>query len=172
MKGERDDPETETAARYGGPITRLKREDMPNDTRKNKPSRPSGNARKSGTVGRKTPERVSLDHTAQERERMQTGLRILARIIARGHLSRQASGARRRHQSRRRTWEMATERQPEPAQRLKKAVRLPPWPRDNGVRGTRHTTKLVPKQFLARHYKRTISPGQWSIGALPREERA
>ena len=66
---------------------------MRNDTRRNKPPRSVRNARKSGTAGRKTPERSYTDHTAQERERMQTGLRILARIIARAHLSRQVSGA-------------------------------------------------------------------------------
>lgn len=31
-------------------------------------------------------------YTAQQRERMQTGLRILARIIARAHLRRQSTG--------------------------------------------------------------------------------
>lgn len=66
---------------------------MRNDTRRNKPPRSGRKARKSGTAGRKTPERAYPDHTAQERERMQTGLRILARMIARAHLSRQASGA-------------------------------------------------------------------------------
>ena len=65
---------------------------MRNETRRNKPSRSGGNARKSRTAGRKTPERESPQHTAHERERMQTGLRILARIIARAHLRRQASG--------------------------------------------------------------------------------
>jgi len=65
---------------------------MRNDTRRNKPPRSGRNARKSGTAGRKTPERAYPDHTAQERERMRTGLRILARIIARAHLRRQATG--------------------------------------------------------------------------------
>ena len=66
---------------------------MRNDTRRNKPPRSGRNARKSGTADRKTPERACPDHTAQERERMQTRLRILARVIAHAHLKRQASGA-------------------------------------------------------------------------------
>ena len=66
---------------------------MRNDTRRNKPPRSDRNARKSGTAGRKTPERACPDHTAQERERMQTGLRILARIIARAHMRREADRA-------------------------------------------------------------------------------
>ena len=65
---------------------------MRNDTRRNKPGRPSGSNRKSGNASRKTPEETFPQHNAEERERMQTGLRILARIIARAHLSRQASG--------------------------------------------------------------------------------
>jgi len=40
-----------------------------------------------------TPGGTSPHYTAQERERMQTGLRILARFIARAHLRRQSSGA-------------------------------------------------------------------------------
>ncbi len=65
---------------------------MRNNTRRIKPPRSGRNAGKSGTGGRKNAGRASLQHTSQERERMQTGLRILARIIARAHLSRQASG--------------------------------------------------------------------------------
>ena len=65
---------------------------MRNDTRRSKPGRPSGSNRKSGNAGRKTPGATSPNHTAQEREKMQQGLRILARIIARAHLMRQASG--------------------------------------------------------------------------------
>ena len=48
--------------------------------------------RTSGAGGGKAPGRKKPQLSAQERERMQTGLRILARIIARAHLSRQASG--------------------------------------------------------------------------------
>ena len=66
---------------------------MRNDTRRNKPPQSGRNARKSGAASRKTPERAYPDHAAQEQERMQAGLRILARLIARTHLSRQASGA-------------------------------------------------------------------------------
>ena len=36
-------------------------------------------------------ERVSAEYTAEQREQMRRGLRILARIIARAHLRRQAS---------------------------------------------------------------------------------
>ena len=56
---------------------------MRNKTRKNGPSR-------SGV--RKKPDPASPQRTASERERTQTGLRILARMIARAHLRRQASG--------------------------------------------------------------------------------
>ena len=70
---------------------------MRNDTRRNKPERPSGSSRKSsnpetGTVGRKTKARrgTSPQHTDAQRETMQTGLRVLARIIARAHLERVA----------------------------------------------------------------------------------
>ena len=66
---------------------------MRNDTRRNKPPQSGRNARKSEAAGRKTPEQVSPNHTAHERERMQTGLRILVRIIARAHLRRQESGS-------------------------------------------------------------------------------
>ena len=41
---------------------------------------------------------------------------------------------------------------------------------DKRICGPGHTTELVPKQCPARHSERTISPGQWSIGTLPREE--
>lgn len=59
----------------------------------NEPERTSGrNARKSGTAGRKKPGPAPPKHTASERERMQAGLRILARMIARAHLRQQASG--------------------------------------------------------------------------------
>ena len=68
---------------------------MRNDTARNKPDRPSGSNRKSsnrrpGTTGRKTPRGTSPQHTDAQRETMQTGLRILARIVARAHLRRQA----------------------------------------------------------------------------------
>jgi len=55
---------------------------MRNKTRKNGPSR---------SDVRKKPDPASPQHTAREREKMRTGLRILARIIARAHLRRQAS---------------------------------------------------------------------------------
>ena len=63
---------------------------MRNDTGRNKPERPSGSNPETGTAGRKTPKGTSPQHTDDQRETMQTGLRILARIIARAHLQRQA----------------------------------------------------------------------------------
>ena len=74
---------------------------MRDKTRTNGKSRPSGSNRKSGTAGRKTPRGRSPQYTDAQREQMQTGLRILARMIARAHLRRQAAGA-------------ATESPPEP----------------------------------------------------------
>ena len=52
----------------------------------------SDNGRNSSTNRRATAERGSAACTAEQRERMRRGLRILARIIARAHLRRQASG--------------------------------------------------------------------------------
>lgn len=66
---------------------------MRNDNGKNQPSQSGRNARKSGTPGSNTSRGTSTQHTAQERERMLTGLRILAGMIARAHLRRQASDA-------------------------------------------------------------------------------
>ena len=65
---------------------------MRNDTGRNKPERPSGSSRKLGTADRKTKARreTSPQHTDAQKETMQTGLRILARVIARAHLERQA----------------------------------------------------------------------------------
>ena len=68
---------------------------MRKDTGRNKTERPSGSNRKSsnrrpGTAGRKTPRDTSPQHTDAQRETMQTGLRVLARMIARTHLKRQA----------------------------------------------------------------------------------
>ena len=53
---------------------------MRNETGKTKPSR----------SGRNTPGGTSPQHTAEQRVQMQTGLRILAWIIARAHLRREA----------------------------------------------------------------------------------
>ena len=63
---------------------------MRNDTGRNKPERPSGSNPKPGTAGRKTRKDTSPQHTDTQKETMQTGLRILARMIARAHLRRQA----------------------------------------------------------------------------------
>ena len=66
---------------------------MRKDTRTNRTERSGKGARKSGTASRKTSEGTTPQYTAPERERMQTGLRILARMIARAHLRREASRA-------------------------------------------------------------------------------
>ena len=65
---------------------------MRNDTRRNKPDRPSESNPETRATGSKTKTRrkTSPQHTDAQRETMQTGLRILARIIARAHLERQA----------------------------------------------------------------------------------
>ena len=65
---------------------------MRNDTGINKPERPSGSNPETETAGSKTKTRreTSPQHTDAQRETMQTGLRVLARMIARTHLKRQA----------------------------------------------------------------------------------
>jgi len=65
---------------------------MRNDNGRNQPARSARENRKSGTAGSNTSRGTSPQHTAEERERMQTGLRILARMIASAHLRRQAPG--------------------------------------------------------------------------------
>ena len=51
------------------------------------------NRRKAGTGATGPAARTERPvYTAQQQERMQTGLRILARIIARAHLRRQTTG--------------------------------------------------------------------------------
>ena len=62
---------------------------MRNETGRNKTDVPSENNPKTGTAGRKTRREATLQHTGAQRETMRTGLRILARIIARAHLERQ-----------------------------------------------------------------------------------
>ena len=74
---------------------------MGNKSRTNGRSRPPGNDRKSGTAGSKTPRETSPQHTDAQKETMQAGLRILARMIARSHLRRETDRA-------------AQERPPEP----------------------------------------------------------
>ena len=74
---------------------------MGNKSRTNGMPRPSGNDRKTGTADSKTPRRTSPQHTDAEREQIQAGLRILARMIARSHLRRETARA-------------AQERPPEP----------------------------------------------------------
>ena len=51
----------------------------------------SENRRNSLKNRKASAERGSAEYTAEQREQMQRGLRILARIIARAHLRRQAS---------------------------------------------------------------------------------
>ena len=50
----------------------------------------SANGRRPSTNRRATVRRGSPTHSAEQRETVQRGLRILARIIARAHLRRQA----------------------------------------------------------------------------------
>ena len=66
---------------------------MRDKTRANGKTRASGSNRKSGTAGRNTPGSTPPQHTDAQRDRMQEGLRILARIIARAHLRREADQA-------------------------------------------------------------------------------
>ena len=66
---------------------------MRKDTGRNRTERSGKGARKSGTAGREIPEGTTPQYTAREREKMQMGLRILARMIALAHLRREASGA-------------------------------------------------------------------------------
>ena len=66
---------------------------MRNDTGRNKPERPFKSSRKTGTAERrktKTRRETYPQHTDAQRETMRTGLRVLARMIARAHLRRQA----------------------------------------------------------------------------------
>ena len=72
---------------------------MRNDTGRTKPPRSGRNTRRPRGGREKTSSReaasksVSPQHTAEQRAQMQTGLRILARIIARAHLRQQSTGA-------------------------------------------------------------------------------
>ena len=54
--------------------------------------KPSGRGGKSSGKGT-SPQRKVTEYTPRQRERMQQGLRILARIIVRAHLRRQAEQA-------------------------------------------------------------------------------
>ena len=74
---------------------------MQNDKRKNKPAPSAGHHRKARSAGKKTSTGTSPQYTDCQRERMEQGLRILARMIARTHLRREAS--------------QGSETQPEPA---------------------------------------------------------
>ena len=65
---------------------------MRDKTRTNAKTRSSGSDRKSGTPGGKTPSATSPQYTYAQREQMQTGLRILARMIVRAHLRQEALG--------------------------------------------------------------------------------
>ena len=96
-RGERHDPESGNTARHGSPFTQHQREAMRDKTRSNAKPAPSGGnrtsgARKSETAGRNTPGSTPPQHTDAQRERMQEGLRILARMIVRAHLRREALG--------------------------------------------------------------------------------
>ena len=58
---------------------------MRNETKKNQQARPDGETRRPRRGREKPPQ-----YTARQREQMQKGLRILAKIIVRAHLRRQA----------------------------------------------------------------------------------
>ena len=58
---------------------------MRNETKKNQTARPDGEVRKPRNGREK-----STQYTARQREQMQKGLRILAKVIVRAHLRRQA----------------------------------------------------------------------------------
>ena len=72
---------------------------MRNDTRKNRAARPAEDARKP----RRSPEKssrqeesatpTSPQYTARQREQVRKGLRILAKVIVRAHLRKQAEMA-------------------------------------------------------------------------------
>ena len=73
---------------------------MRNDKRDHGKTRNAGNAGKPGTADRiglkgseTQEESTSPQYTLRQRERMEQGLRILARMIARAHLRREASPA-------------------------------------------------------------------------------
>ena len=69
---------------------------MTEANKNNRPARSARDARKPSGRGRKSSgqrdfaERNATEYTPRQRERMQQGLRILARIIVRAHLRRQA----------------------------------------------------------------------------------
>ena len=69
---------------------------MRNETKKNRPARPDGQSpkprrgrEKSTSPATKTT-KESPQYTARQREQVRQGLRILARVIARAHLRKQA----------------------------------------------------------------------------------
>ncbi len=72
-----------------GPAGRLSRRRKGNKMRRNN----RNNRRTTGAGATGPAARTERPvYTAQQQERMQTGLRILARIIARAHLRRQSTG--------------------------------------------------------------------------------
>ncbi len=66
---------------------------MRDKTRNNGKLGTCGSNRKAGAADGKAPKRTSPQHTDAERETTQMGLRILARMIARAHLRREADQA-------------------------------------------------------------------------------
>ena len=67
---------------------------------------------------------------------------------------------------RRRQVNPGIEPSPQPARRLRRNAR----PTRGCLPVPAHTTKLPRKQCLARHYLQPISPGQWTVRPLLREE--
>ena len=58
-------------------------------TETNRRKQPAGGRGKSSNKGT-TPKRATAEYTPKQRERMQKGLRILAKVIVRAHLRKQA----------------------------------------------------------------------------------
>ena len=72
---------------------------MTEANKNNRPARTAKDAPKPSSQGRKSsdrgtsPERASPEYTPRQRERMQKGLRILAKVIVRAHLRKQAESS-------------------------------------------------------------------------------
>ena len=78
-----------------------------------------GNNRKSKSASRNTSRGTSRQYTPRQRETMQKGLRIMARIIARTHLGGKQTGATRPRQVRRRKVNPGSEPSLQPAPPLR-----------------------------------------------------
>ena len=61
-------------------------------TEANRSKQPAGGRGKSSNKGT-SPKRATPEYTPRQRERMQKGLRILAKVIVRAHLRKQAESS-------------------------------------------------------------------------------